>query len=263
MIFEIRDSLNFNGTVATTRGRWIGMATGMDWQAPSTNQNGIGLPEVVSAGEWRESFEAMLAKEKALTVARDELSAERRRMPMTRVDADYRFIGPQGEVSLLNLFEGRRQLMIYRFFYAEDVEGWPDAGCTGCSHFADSVTHHAHLNARDTTFAFASAAPQELLEAYRERMGWDAPWYTVVGDDFSRDFDVAERFGLNVFLRDGDEVYRTYFVNGRGVEQLGHTMTLLDLTPLGRQENWEDAPAGRPQGEPYIWWKRHDEYDAD
>ncbi len=119
-------------------------------EAPSTNRHDVALPDVVSAAQWRESFEAMLAKEKALTVARDELSAERRRMPMMRVDANYRFIGPQGEVGLLELFEGHRQLMVYRFFHAEDVEGWPDAGCTGCSHFADSVTHHVHLNARDT-----------------------------------------------------------------------------------------------------------------
>jgi predicted dithiol-disulfide oxidoreductase (DUF899 family) len=232
-------------------------------EAPSTTRYDIGLPDVVSAAQWRESFEAMLAKEKALTAARDELSAERRRMPMMRVDADYRFIGPRGEVGLLDLFEGRRQLMIYRFFYAEDVEGWPDAGCDGCSQFADSVTHHAHLNARDTTFAFASATTQGRIEAYRERMGWTVPWYTIIGEDFSRDFDVAEMFGLNVFIRDGDRIFRTYFVNGRGVEQIGHTMTLLDLTPFGRQENWEDSPPGRPQGEPYIWWRRHDEYGAD
>ena len=126
--------------------------------------------------------------------------------------------------------------------------------------FADSVTHPAHLNARDTTLAFVSAAPQERIETYRDRMGWQVPWYTLVGTDFSRDFDVEEYFGLNVFIRNDDAVFRTYFVNARGVETIGSAMTFLDLTPLGRQEHWEQTPPGRPQGEPYDWWRRHDEY---
>ncbi len=227
--------------------------------APSTTPD-VGLPEVVSPAEWRAAFEALKAQERAVTAARDEMSAARRRMPMMRVDTDYRFLGPDGEVGLLDLFEGRRQLIVYRFFYAPDVEGWPEGACSGCSMFADSVTHPAHLNARDTTLAFVSAAPQDRIATYRDRMGWSVPWYTLVGDDFSRDFDVEEYFGLNVFLRDDDAVYRTYFVNGRGVEVIGSAMTFLDLTPLGRQEHWEDSPAGRPQGEPYEWWRRHDEY---
>ena len=228
--------------------------------APSTTSADVGLPEIVSPAEWRVSFETLLTKEKQLTTARDALSAARRRMPMTKVDAGYRFIGPHGEVGLLDLFEERRQLIVYRFFYACDVEGWPEGACSGCSMFADSVTHPAHLAARDTTLAFVSAAPQERIETYRDRMGWSVPWYTLVGDDFSRDFDVAEHFGLNVFVRDDEEVYRTYFVNGRGVETIGPAFTFLDLTPLGRQEHWEDAPPGRPQGDPYQWWRRHDEY---
>lgn len=230
-------------------------------EAPSTTQPDLGFPEVVSPAEWRASFEELLIKEKALTAARDELSAARRRMPMTRVDTGYRFVGPDGEVGLVDLFEDRRQLIVYRFFYAPDVEGWPEGACSGCSQFADSVSHPAHLNARDTTIAFVSAAPQEHIKAYRDRMGWSVPWYTLVGDDFSRDFDVEDYFGLNVFIRNEDEVFRTYFVNGRGVETTGHALTFLDLTPLGRQEHWEDSPPGRPQGEPYQWWRRHDEYD--
>ncbi|MFB1297582.1 DUF899 domain-containing protein [Mycobacterium sp. pW049] len=228
--------------------------------APSVGDDNIELPTVVSAAEWQAAFDALLVKEKALTAARDELSAERRRMPMVSVERDYRFVGPAGEVGLLDLFEGRRQLMIYRFFYEPDVENWPEAGCTGCSMLADSTPHPAHVNARDTTFAFVSAAPQERIEAFRRRMGWSVPWYTLTGEDFSRDFDVEEYFGLNVFIRDGDKVFRTYFVNGRGVENIGHPMTMLDLTPLGRQETWEDTPRGRPQGEPYVWWRLHDEY---
>jgi hypothetical protein len=139
--------------------------------APSRTHADVGLPEVVSPAEWRASFEAMLTREKALTAARDEMSAARRRMPMMRVDTGYRFVGPAGEVGLLELFEGRRQLIVYRFFYAPDVEGWPEGACSGCSMFADSITHPAHLNARDTTLAFVSAVPQERIETYCDR--WD------------------------------------------------------------------------------------------
>jgi predicted dithiol-disulfide oxidoreductase (DUF899 family) len=142
-----------------------------------------------------------LTREKALTAARDEMAAARRRMPMTRVDTGYRFAGPAGEVGLSDLFEGRRQLIVHRFFYAPDVEGRPEGACSGCSLFADSITHPAHLNARDTTLAFVSAAPQERIETYRDRLGWSVPWYTLGGDDFSRDFDVEEYFGLDVFIR--------------------------------------------------------------
>ncbi|MEJ2886938.1 DUF899 domain-containing protein [Actinomycetospora aeridis] len=219
------------------------------------------LPPVVSTEEWRKAHEAMLVKEKEFTRARDALAAERRRMPMTRVEADYRFVGPDGEVGLLDLFEGRRQLLVYRFFYEHDVRGWPDKGCPGCSYLADHVPHLAHLHAWDTSFAMVSPAEQDNISALQRHMGWDkAPWYTLVGDDFSRDFDVPEMFGVNVFLRDDhDTVYRTYFVTGRGVEPLLPTLSMLDLTALGRQETWEDTPAGRPQQPPYRA-ERHDEY---
>jgi len=228
--------------------------------APSTQTDDVALPEIVSVEKWRAAHAELLVKEKALTKARDALSAERRRMPMTRVRSDYRFIGPEGETDLIGLFAGRRQLLVYRFFYGPDVTNWPEGACEGCSRVADNITHIAHLNARDISFALVSAAAQDRIETYRKRMGWDIPWYTLVGDDFSRDFDVEEWFGLNVFLRDGNEVYRTYFVNGRGIEAVGTIDTLLDLAPLGRQEKWEDSPPGRPQGEPYMWWRLHDEY---
>ncbi|MCO1661083.1 DUF899 domain-containing protein [Pseudonocardia humida] len=218
------------------------------------------LPPVVPAAEWAAAHEAMLAKEKALTRARDALAAERRRMPMTPVEADYRFVGPDGEVGLLDLFAGRRQLVLYRFFYQPDVDGWPDKGCGGCSFFADHVPNLAHVNARDTTFAMVSPADQDKIAALTERMGWDVPWYTLLGDDFSADFGVAELFGINVFIHDDrDRVYRTYFVTARGAEAFTPTWSILDLTPLGRQEEWEDTPAGRPRSTPY-WWGRHDEY---
>ena len=149
--------------------------------------------------------------------------------------------------------------------FAPGVEGWPEAGCPGCSMFADQVGHLAHFHARDTSFVLVSRAPLERLLAYRERMGWDLPWYSSVESDFNDDFGLTtpeyETFGLSVFLRDGDDIYRTYFTDRRGVEALGSVWTFLDLTPLGRQETWEDSPDGWPQTEPYTWWRRHDEYE--
>jgi len=228
--------------------------------SPSMEADTIALPEIVDADAWQAAHAALLTEEKALTKARDALAAKRRRMPMTRVKTDYRFDGPEGEVDLLGLFQGRRQLIVYRFFYAPDVVNWPDGACPGCSWLADSTTHAAHLAARDTTLMFVTAAPQNMVATYKQRMGWDVPFRTLVGDEFSRDFNVAEMFGFNVFIRDGADVYRTYFVNGRGGEAIGTMFSLLDLTPLGRQEEWEDSPPGRPQGKPYVWWRLHDSY---
>jgi len=130
---------------------------------------------------------------------------------------------------------------------------------------ADQIIPLAHLHARDTSFAMVSRAPLANIETYKKRMGWDLPWYSSAESDFNDDFGVSspkgEIFGLSVFLRDGENVYRTYFTNGRGVETLGPIFTLLDLTPYGRQEDWEDSPEGWPQGPRYQWWRRHDEYD--
>ena len=218
------------------------------------------LPPVVPAREWAAAHEALLAEEKALTGARDALAAKRRRMPMTPVRGEHRFVGPDGEVGLLDLFAGRRQLVVYRFFYQPDVDGWPEKGCGGCSFLADHVPHLAHVNARDTTFALVSPADQDRIAALKRAMGWDVPWYTLVGDGFSTEFGVSEMFGLNVFIHDDSgRVFRTYFVNGRGVEPFTPTWSILDITPLGRQEEWEDTPEGRPQSAAY-WWGRHDEY---
>lgn len=218
-------------------------------------------PPIVSAQEWTAAHEAMLVKEKEHTRARDALAAERRRMPMTPVETDYRFVGREGEVGLLDLFGARRQLLVYRFFFQPDVDGWPDKGCPGCSYLADHVPHLAHLHAWDTEFVMVSSAGQDEITALARRMGWErAPWYTLVGDAFGVDFGVSEWFGLNVFLRDDhDRVFRTYYVGGRGIEPLAPTMAMLDLTALGRQETWEDTPPGRPQLPPYRA-ERHDEY---
>lgn len=219
------------------------------------------LPTVVSEREWEEARAELLAKEKALTLRMDALAAERRRLPMVRIVKSYTFEGPAGEAGLLDLFEGRRQLLLYHFMFAP--EGKP---CTGCSMLVDNMGHPAHLNARDATRVLVSRAPFAQLEAFRRRMGWSEPWYSSHGSDFNYDFGVStdrgETFGLSVFLRDGEDIFRTYFTDRRGVEHLGPNWSYLDLTPFGRQESWEDSPLGRPQGEPYGWWRKHDEYAA-
>jgi predicted dithiol-disulfide oxidoreductase (DUF899 family) len=223
------------------------------------------LPQVVSQDEWLVAHRELLAKEKEATRARDALAAERRRQPMVEIDKDYVFEGPDGKAKLLDLFDGRRQLIVYHFMFAPGVEGWPTAGCSGCSFFVDNIGHLSHLNARDTSFALVSRAPLAQIEPYKERMGWTVPWFSSSGSDFNVDFgvttDEGETFGLSVFVRDGASVFRTYFTAGRGVEALGSNWTFLDLTPFGRQEDWEDSPDGRPQTPPYEWWRRHDEYE--
>jgi predicted dithiol-disulfide oxidoreductase (DUF899 family) len=216
-------------------------------------------PPIVSTQEWDAARQELLVKEKELTRARDALAAERRRMPWTAVEKEYEFDGPDGKLSLLGLFQGRRQLIVYRAFFEPGVEGWPDRACQGCSMIADHVPHLAHLNARDTTLVFASPAPQADLERLKARMGWQMPWYTIT-DSFDADFDVHEWHGTNAFIRDGDRVFRTYFINNRGDEVFENTWSYLDMTALGRQETWEDSPEGYPQTAPYEWWRWHDEY---
>jgi predicted dithiol-disulfide oxidoreductase (DUF899 family) len=220
----------------------------------------------VSPEEWRAAREELLVEEKKLTRARDALAAKRRRMPWTAVEKSYRFDGPQGPASLLDLFEGRRQLVVYRFFYEPGITtiaaggSYPDRGCVGCSMVADQVAHLAHLNARDTTLAFVSRGPQAEIRSLKESMGWDIPWYTLT-DAFAADFDVDEWHGHNAFVRDGDEIFRTYFIDARGDEAMGSTWSYLDITAFGRQEEWEDSPEGWPQTPPYRWWNYHDAYD--
>ena len=213
------------------------------------------LPEVVSAEEWDRSHEALLQKEKEATRAADALAAERRRQPMTEITGGYEFKGPDGIVTLLDLFEGRRQLALYHFWNPPGGEP-----CTGCSMFTDQVPVLAHMHQRDLSFALVSTAPQDEIHPFRSRMGWEVPWYTVVGDEFQKVRGTTQSFKLDVYLRDGDRVFLTYSTQGRGVESLGSVWTFLDLTPLGRQEEWEDTPEGRPQTPPYEWWDYHDEY---
>jgi predicted dithiol-disulfide oxidoreductase (DUF899 family) len=223
----------------------------------------MNTPAIVSPEEWEAARLEMREKEKELTRARDALSAGRRRMPWQAIEKDYRFEGPDGSASLLDLFAGRRQLLLYRAFYEPGVAGWPEHGCVGCSFMADHVPNLAHLNSRGTTLVYASRAPLAEIQSMQARMGWEhIPWYSIT-DNFDVDFGCDEWHGTNAFIRDGDRVFRTYFINGRGDEAAATTWTYLDLTALGRQESWEDSPDGYPQTPPYVWWKWHDAYDAD
>ncbi|MBV9390279.1 MAG: DUF899 domain-containing protein [Verrucomicrobia bacterium] len=224
----------------------------------------MNYPPIVSREEWQRARDRLLVKEKAVTRAKDALAAERRRLPMVPIEKHYTFDGPNGKLSLLDLFEGRLQLIIYHFMFAPDVHGWPSAGCPGCSMVIDHIGHLAHLHARNTTLVLVSRAPLKNLEAYKQRMGWTVPWFSSAATSFNEDFNVTtadgETFGLSVFLRIDDDVFQTYFTTDRALEVLDGNFTLLDWTPLGRQEHWEDSPNGWPQSEPYVWWRRHDEY---
>ena len=216
-------------------------------------------PPIVSRRDWDDARAEMLVKEKAHRRAGDALAAARRRMPWMEVDKAYLFAGPQGKASLLDLFEGRRQLIIYRAFFEPGVHGWPEHACIGCSLGADQVGNLAHLNARDTTLAYVSRAPQVDIARLKKRMGWRMPWYTIT-DSFDADFDVNQWHGHNAFIRDGERVFRTYFINSRGDEAMGTIWSYLDMTALGRQEIWEDSPQGYPQERPYKWWNWKDSY---
>src|SRR6516162_7682419 len=182
-------------------------------QEHNGEQPSMRTPPSVSPAAWEAARQQMLVKEKALTRARDALAAERRRMPWMSVEKAYEFQGPNGKATLLDLFEGRRQLILYRAFFEPDMFGWPEHACRGCSLGADQVSNLAHLNARDTTLVYASRAPQAEIVRLKARMGWQRiPWYTIT-DSFDADFGVDQWHGHNAFIRDGERVFRTYFIN--------------------------------------------------
>jgi predicted dithiol-disulfide oxidoreductase (DUF899 family) len=224
------------------------------------NEPATNLPRIVSQAEWQRERDKLLVKEKAHTRAGDALAAERRRLPMVKISKNYDFDGEGGKATLLDLFEGRRQLILYHFMFGPDWE----QGCEGCSMYVDGICHLAHLHARDTSLVLVSRAPQEKLQPFRKRMGWTVPWFSSFGSDFNKDFGVTdgeeEKSGTSVFLRDGDDVYRTWFTTGRGDENVMPVWNFLDFTPFGRQETWEDSPPGWPQTPPYEWWRHHDRY---
>jgi predicted dithiol-disulfide oxidoreductase (DUF899 family) len=214
-------------------------------------------PTIVTPAAWQAARAALLEREKALTRALDDLAAERRRLPAVAFDRAYDLDGATGPLDLVDAFEGRSQLILYHFM----LEPGAASPCTGCSMFVDGLPHLSHLHARDTSLALLSRAPIAEIEAVRARMAWRVPWYSDTTGDLSTDCGIERGFGLSVFGRDGGRVYRTYATSGRGVETLGTVWTLLDLTPLGRQETWEVTPPGRPQTPPYAWWRLHDAYD--
>ncbi|MEU1950433.1 DUF899 domain-containing protein [Nocardia rhamnosiphila] len=213
-------------------------------------------PPVVTMSEWQVAREALLKREKRLTAELDAVAAQRRRLPMVRMDGSYRFGSVDGPVRLSELFEGRSQLIVYSFMWHGS-----DEFCSGCAMFTDNIGHLAHLHARDVTLALVSDGPLGEILPFKNRMGWSVPWYSSLGSSFNEDIGAGSGFALNVFLQEGDEVYRTYVTSGRGVERLGSNWTFLDLTPLGRQEAWEDSPAACTREAPYLWWRLHDEYD--
>jgi predicted dithiol-disulfide oxidoreductase (DUF899 family) len=222
---------------------------------------------IVSQEEWLAERKELLAKEKELTRAKDEVAASLRRLPMVEIDKKYVFQGTNGPVELVDLFDRRRQLIVYHFMF--DPE-W-DAGCSSCSFLTDNIGDLSHVNARDTTLVLVSRAPLAKLESYRKRMGWTVPWYSSHGSDFNQDFHVTadetvknpvynyvetpgrtgEAHGLSVFLREGERVFHTYSTYARGLDNFIGTYHYLDVTPLGRQEE---------KGRTMSWVRRHDEY---
>jgi len=233
----------------------------------------MSLPNVAAPEEWRAARVELLAEEKALTRARDKLSTKRRKLPMVKIEKDYVFDGPDGKVRLIDMFDGCRQLIMQHFMFDPS---W-DEGCPSCSAAADenSPGLRQHLRARDTNFVAVARAPIDKIERYKAKKGWNFPWYSSYGSDFNYDFHVtldqsvapveynfrkmpeleklgygwmaegsSEQPGFSVFLRDGDDVYHTNSVYARGTEMLGGSYYFLDMTALGRQEEWEE-PKGR------------------
>lgn len=231
----------------------------------------IAHPPIVTQAEWLAARKELLAREKEVTRARDALSAARRRLPMVQIEKDYTFVGPGGEVGFPTLFEGRRQLIVYHFMFDPR---WAD-GCPTCTRYVDGLSGLSTLHDRDTTFALVSRAPYAKLAAYKERRGWSVPWYSSYESDFNYDFHAtfdervaplehnfrpiavpvdeqpAESQALSVFFRLDDAVFHTYLAFARGVEGLSNAYAFLDVTPYGRQEDWEDSPSGWPQRPTY------------
>jgi predicted dithiol-disulfide oxidoreductase (DUF899 family) len=217
-------------------------------------------PPIVTREQWQAARRALLVEEKAHTRAQDALSARRRRLPMTRVDDGYTFGSPAGTHTFADLFEGRPQLIVYHNMLAPDS----DHVCPGCSFYCDQIGNLAHLNARGVAFAVVSRARVSEIEPVKARLGWSFPWYSCFGTRFHEDFVTTEGapFGLSVFLRTDDGIFQTWFTTGRGIELPISTFGLLDVTPWGRQEVWEDSPAGWPQHPTWSQVKIHDQYPA-
>jgi predicted dithiol-disulfide oxidoreductase (DUF899 family) len=205
------------------------------------------MPEVVSAEQWQQERDELLRAEKEATRALDALAARRRRLPMVKFDnSKYTFDTPDGRKTLLDLFDGRRQLVLYQF-----MDNGPDDYCPGCTHFTKNVADLGTLADTDVSWVTVSNMPLAQIEGYKKKMGWTMPFVSSHGTPFTDDTGAGSLFQLSVFLRDGDDVYRTYATTARGVDRLLFANNVLDLTPYGRQEDWEDSPAGWPQHPTY------------
>jgi predicted dithiol-disulfide oxidoreductase (DUF899 family) len=238
----------------------------------------VAQPPIVTRSEWLAERRRLLEAEKKLTKHYDEVNAQRRRLPMVKIEKDYTFDGPDGRLGLVDLFDGHRQLVVYHFMFDPEWE----KGCPGCTGFVDAMGDLKMLAERDTTFALISRAPFAKLEQYKKERGWNRTWVSSFGTDFNYDFHVTldrnvvqleynyreqaeleerkdrepwfvkgENHGLSVFFRVNDEVFHTYSTYARGCESLTDSYALLDQTPYGRQEDFEDSPAGWPQRRTY------------
>jgi predicted dithiol-disulfide oxidoreductase (DUF899 family) len=205
------------------------------------------MPEIVSAGKWQQDRDELLKAEKEATRALDALAARRRRLPMVRFDSSkYAFGTPDGPKTLLDLFAGQPQLVVYQF-----MDNGPDDFCPGCTHFTRNVTDLAALADTDVSWATVSDMPLAQIQAYQARMGWTMPFVSSRGTTFADDCGASGGFMLSVFLRDEQDIYRTYNTTSRGVDRLLFVNNILDLAPYGRQEDWEDSPPGWPQHPTY------------
>lgn len=216
---------------------------------------------IVTKEDWNKAHQAFLKKEKEHTRERDKLNAERRHLPMVEITKNYTFNGLKEQYSLLDLFAGKKQLIVYHFMFDPS---WAE-GCDGCSMMVDNIGHQAHLRARDTTLVLISRAPMEKIHPFKKRMEWALPWYSSFNSDFNYDFGATtkqgeETHGYSVFLQDNNKVYHTYSTGARGVEYLGSNWSYLDITPMGRQEDWENSPTWVRKTPRYEWWKHHDKY---
>lgn len=206
----------------------------------------MSYPQIVSRDEWLVARKQLLIKEKEATHARDRLNAERRRLPMVKINKEYFFEGPDGKASLLDLFDEHRQLIIYHFMFDPS---WDD-GCKSCSFLVNNISagQLVQLHARNTSLILVSRAPLKKIEPFKARMNWAVPWYSSYGSDFNYDFDATdvggEKPGVSVFLREGKNILHSYSTTARGSDILLGAYNYLDLTPLGRQETWEERPAG-------------------
>ena len=217
------------------------------------------LPPVVDAQTWQRELEALRVREKAATRELDAIAAQRRRLPMVRMP-DYTLEGEHGPVRLVDVFEGAPQLIVYNHMWFDDEE-WQCPGCTG---FTSQFTRLEFLEAYDARFVIVTQGPIEQALEYKERVGNRMTWYSTANSEFGADVGAPKGggFAINVFLRDGDDVYRTWHTNGRGVEQVSHTFPLIDLLPYGRQEVWQDSPTGWPKSPTYGKWASPQEIAA-